>query len=154
MQQGVHTHARVLVAIRRGALNGEEDLAPEVRFARSLVQTRRMSLTLLFKQHMPLATRIGMRLLYHGIDRGRVANSRRAEEVRLSVFSFHARRPLWLTIMLCRSSSGGQSAKVRRGRSQAPRAGLADPRTAGRKFDDDKHAYERIQAFVRTYNSA
>lgn len=31
MQQGVHTHARVLVAIRRGALNGEEDLAPEVR---------------------------------------------------------------------------------------------------------------------------
>lgn len=103
---------------------------------------------------MPLATRIGMRLLYHGIDRGRVANSRRAEEVRLSVFSFHARRPLWLTMMLCRSSSGGQPAKVRRGRSQAHRAGLADPRAAGRKFDDHKHAYERIQAFIRTYNSA
>ncbi|TNY19031.1 phosphatidylserine decarboxylase-domain-containing protein [Rhodotorula diobovata] len=90
VKQGVHTHARVLVAIRRGALNGEEDLAPE---------------------HMPLATRIGMRLLYHGIDRGRVANSRRAEE-------------------------------------EFKRWSIRE----GRKFDDDKHAYERIQAFVRTYN--
>ncbi|KPV73413.1 uncharacterized protein RHOBADRAFT_7792, partial [Rhodotorula graminis WP1] len=33
-------------------------------------------------QHMPLSTRIGMRLLFHGLDHGRFVNSRRTEQVR------------------------------------------------------------------------
>lgn len=33
-------------------------------------------------QRMPLATRIGMRLLYHGVGRGKLLRSRKVEKVR------------------------------------------------------------------------
>ncbi|BGP51686.1 hypothetical protein JCM10450v2_007636 [Rhodotorula kratochvilovae] len=59
-QHEVQAHEGVLVAYRRGTVQREADVALE---------------------RMPLATRIGMRLLYHGIDRGRVVNSKRAERV-------------------------------------------------------------------------
>ncbi|GAA6010622.1 hypothetical protein JCM10207_007770 [Rhodosporidiobolus poonsookiae] len=60
----VRGHAGVLVAVRRRkgdqGPEGEEDV---------------------FLEQMPLATRIGMRLLYHGVGRGRLLKSRRIERV-------------------------------------------------------------------------
>ncbi|GAA5904221.1 hypothetical protein JCM8208_006806 [Rhodotorula glutinis] len=86
----VRAHVGVLVATRRGLNLNEDDVVLE---------------------HMPLPTRIGMRLLFHGVDHGRLVNSRRTEQA----FKQWSIRE-------------------------------------GRKFDDPIHAYERITAFIRTYN--
>ncbi|GAA5844242.1 hypothetical protein JCM9279_001734 [Rhodotorula babjevae] len=90
VKQEVRAHVGVLVAVRRGVNLGEEDVVLE---------------------HMPLSTRIGMRLLFHGIDHGRLASSRRTEQA----FKQWSIRE-------------------------------------GRKFDNPIHAYERITAFIRTYD--
>lgn len=79
------------------------------------------------QQHMPLSTRIGMRLLFHGLDHGRLASSRRTEQVRPSSSSSRLSRARTHSTdpsTAHRRLSSGQSAKV-----SSPRlhAALAPP---------------------------
>ncbi|GAA5993239.1 hypothetical protein JCM10908_004527 [Rhodotorula pacifica] len=60
VQSSIKSHTGVLVARRHPDANGEIDV---------------------FLERMSFATRIGMRLLYHGVDRGRFVRSKRVEEL-------------------------------------------------------------------------
>ncbi|GAA5863573.1 hypothetical protein JCM3774_006531 [Rhodotorula dairenensis] len=61
VQGSVKSHTGVLVARRSGGIDGGK--------------------VDVFLERMGIATRIGMRLLYHGVDRGRFVRSRRVEEL-------------------------------------------------------------------------
>lgn len=78
----MRAHVGVLVATRRGLNLNEDDVVLEVHPLSPFLPRR--SADEEHRQHMPLPTRIGMRLLFHGVDHGRLVNSRRTEQVRPS----------------------------------------------------------------------
>jgi hypothetical protein len=79
---------------------------------------------------------VGMRLLYHGVESGRLLKSRKVERVRLLPTSFPSTR---VTDLI--DSDVSQELKEWSIRE-------------GRKFDDPHHARKRIEAFKVAYDSA
>lgn len=102
---------------------------------------------------MPLATRIGMRLLYHGVDRGRFVRSKRIEEVRRTLRGDmdiqDCRLPLPSQALRFCSEREGTSRSDQRECSQTE----TNKRSTGRKYDDPNNALRKIKAFIRAYRS-